>query len=61
MTRLNNFLLINVDTAPENNAFPESTLSWQSTKEYEYLKFLVNKNMSITDMGVSKMLGKLET
>ena len=58
--RLNNLKIHGLDTAPENNIFPNSTLTWQSTKEIDYLRFLINKNMSITDMGVTKMLGELQ-
>ena len=58
--RFNNFLLYDIDTAPDLNVYPNSLLSWKSTREHDYLKFLVNKNMSITNMGISNMLEELK-
>ena len=59
LLRYNNFILHDIDTAPENCVFPKSLLDWKSTKELDYLKFLVNKKMSITNVGIDKMLGEL--
>ena len=58
--RFNLYTLFNRDEDPSMNMFPDSILEWDSTQDLNYLKFLTNKSMNITDRGVEKMLMELQ-
>ena len=60
MRRYNLYILFKRDEDPSMNMFPDSILEWDSTQDLNYLKFLTNKSMNITDKGVEKMLNELQ-
>ena len=57
--RYNLYVLFKKDEDPSMNMFPDSILEWDSTQDLNYLKFLTNKSMNITNKGVEKMLNEL--
>ena len=60
LRRFNFFILFKKDEDPSMNMFPDSILEWDSTQDLNYLKFLTNKSMNITNKGVEKMLSELQ-
>ena len=42
-----------------SNIYPNSLLSWNSTQDLNYVKFMTNKNMCITRAGVDRMLKEM--
>ena len=60
LRRFNFFILFKKDEDPAMNMFPNSILEWDSTQDLNYLKFLTNKSMNITDKGVEKMINELK-
>ena len=60
LRRYNFYILFKRDEDPSMNMFPDSILEWDSTQDLNYLKFLTNKSMNITDKGVEKMLNELQ-
>ena len=60
MKRYNFYVLFQKDEDPNMNLFPDSLLEWDSTQDLNYVKFLTNKCMNITDIGVEKMVNDLQ-
>ena len=56
LTQYNYFLIFKQDHPVNDNAYPKSLLSWKSTRDLDYLKFMVSKSMIITNTGIQSML-----